>query len=87
HNGVVKIEHEPRNLMLDSNDTATHSGIICCNCSELLKNLHCIVKELQYNKGEQMKMKLQNERKTSKIFKTLFLFSWIIVIAYFKMSD
>jgi len=79
---------DARNVILDSHDATTHSGSICCSCSELLKDLHCIVKELRDKTGEQMEMKLQNEGKMSKIFKTLFLFSWIfIVMAYFKMSD
>ncbi|XP_058757369.1 uncharacterized protein LOC131630609 [Vicia villosa] len=59
-----KITMDARNVILDSHDDATtHSGSICCSCSELLKDLHCFVKELRDRRGEQMEMKLQNEGK------------------------
>lgn len=51
---VRKIGHETINLLLDSIDAASHNGAICsgCNCLKLLKDLHNVVKELQYKMRE-----------------------------------
>ncbi|CAJ2633337.1 unnamed protein product [Trifolium pratense] len=56
-----------------------------CTCSELFKDVVSIVKEIQFNKGEKMKMKLQNERSTAKMFRNLLICSWIIFFFYVKM--
>lgn len=40
-----------------------HSG--GCNCSEVVNNSGCIIKDIEAGRKEKMKMKLENERKKS----------------------
>ncbi|CAJ2679647.1 unnamed protein product [Trifolium pratense] len=83
---VRQSELGPRNF-LDYKDSERNYGTNSCgcNCSELFQDVASILKENQFNKGEKMKMKLHNERKTSKMFKNLLFCSWIIFFVYVIM--
>ncbi|MCH88202.1 zinc finger homeodomain protein, partial [Trifolium medium] len=64
---VRPLEHKPRNLK-KYNDAGTYHGTKACDCScsELTTELMTIVKDIQFNMGENMKMKLHNEKKKTK---------------------
>ncbi|KAK2379778.1 hypothetical protein QL285_067540 [Trifolium repens] len=76
-----------RNRLKISNDKATSSGQISCqcNCQELVKDITAIITAVEGKKMEKMKMKLSSERKNSKFYKTLLLVSWIMFFACFKL--
>ncbi|KAK2375727.1 hypothetical protein QL285_076598 [Trifolium repens] len=77
---------EPRNRLRNSNDKATSSGQISCecNCQELVKDITAMITVVEGKKMEKTKMKLYSERKISKFYKTLLFVSWIMFVACFK---
>ncbi|CAK8577862.1 unnamed protein product [Lathyrus sativus] len=57
---------------------------IGCNCSEVMHELSCIIKDVEARKKEKMKLKLENERKKANLFRMLLILSWVLFFSYQK---
>ncbi|CAK8573405.1 unnamed protein product [Lathyrus sativus] len=69
---------------LECSTSSKHKNSIGCNCSDVVQELGCIIKDLEDWKKEKMKMKLENERKKARMLKLLLTFSWCLFFAYKK---
>ncbi|CAL5205689.1 unnamed protein product [Lathyrus oleraceus] len=69
---------------VERNTSTEHKNSIRCNCSEFAQELGCIIKDLEARKKEKTELKLENERKKTKMFKLLLTLSWCLLFAYHK---
>jgi hypothetical protein len=83
---VRPTEHVPRNIVnRNSEETSCGANRSNCKCSNVLTQVEKILKEIEVNKHEKMKLKLHNAKKTLKMYRNLLFLSWMVVFAYFKM--
>ncbi|CAL5198051.1 unnamed protein product [Lathyrus oleraceus] len=62
-----------------------YKNSIRCNCSKFVQELGFIIKDLEARKKEKMKLKLENERKKTKMFKLLLTPLCCLFFAYQKL--
>ncbi|CAL5212552.1 unnamed protein product [Lathyrus oleraceus] len=56
---------------VERSTSTEYKNSIRCNCSEFVQELSCIIKDLEARKKDKTKLKLENERKKTKMLKLL----------------
>ena len=69
---------------LERNPPSDPRSLSGCNCSDMLKDLGSIVKDIEIGKKAKMKIKLEKEKRKTTLLELLLVGSWGFFFAYHK---